>query len=953
MALDLILGPAHAGKVAELYDRYLAELAAGRRAALVVPGAEAKAQARRDLLERAPAVVGADVLDFDELFERIFRRSGDTRRLVRGGARNVLLRRALPAAPASIGARFHRLGAALLHPEDVRAAGDDALADAYAAWWAALDGAEAVDRGRMRLEVVRMLGADVAAWPEGEVLFAQGFDDLSRAQEQALRLIAERAGAVVSLAYEPGRPPFHALAPLAGRLAEQAGADRIRELPPGAFDRHADLTALERRFGDPDPDGRAAASATGGVALAEVEGERGEAEAVLLEVAAALRAGTPAERIAVIAPRGAADRQRLVRQLRDGGIDAAGREQRLVAHTPFGRALRALLAVAWDDEPSVEDRLAWLRSPWSGAPPQPVDRLERGVRRSQEALEEGLETKWADPLRRALALPPGVRTGGSAAEEAIAGVRAMLQRAHGRKGTPADSGALVDDVAQASAVIAELERIAELAPAPDRDEVRAQIAQARYDGRPGGAGAVRVLDPRSARTVDVDVAVIVGLEEQAFGVGAAAARDPLVEAPEPADVARHLAYVAATRARRRLVLVRRVADDDGRPQAPTAIWEDLVVAAGTPPVALRRRFSDVAFDVDEAPSQRERARAIAAVAAVDPERAEALAGAAGVSGTLRRARTAWRHRPHLDDQRVLEKLRERPSFPVTALDRFGVCSSVWLVERLLDPKRIDEAVDDRLRAGNIAHAALSRVYREVPARLNVTAIGPDEADAAVAEAERIVDDAMLGQRTFVPGDRLRLDLMHWNLRRDVGRLVRRAALAGAPLVPTEFETSFGMGNSPAGRKEGVDVGVARVHGKIDRIDTDPAMTARAAVVDYKATTALSASEMERKGEIQIPIYLLALREVLGREPVAGLYVSIRRGTVAGLADRDDEDVLPPGLKAADVLEHDVFEDRLEQARTIAAERIERIRAGDIRHDPSDTHYCGSLCAYAGICRIAR
>ena len=54
MALELITGPAHAGKIAELYARYLDELAHGRAAAVCVALGRADRHARRgrDLLER-------------------------------------------------------------------------------------------------------------------------------------------------------------------------------------------------------------------------------------------------------------------------------------------------------------------------------------------------------------------------------------------------------------------------------------------------------------------------------------------------------------------------------------------------------------------------------------------------------------------------------------------------------------------------------------------------------------------------------------------------------------------------------------------------------------------------------------------------------------------------------------------------------------------------------------
>jgi hypothetical protein len=425
VALELIIGPAHAGKIDELYRRYLVELAAGRQAPLVVPDRAAQWVTERELLLRAPSVIGADVVTFDTLFERVLKRTQDTRPLLRSAARRALLRRALPEGSEALGMRLDRLGSGLLAPSAVRAAGDEVLADRYDAWWQALDRVGAVDRGRMRLDAVAALRDDVAAWPDGMRLFAQGFDDLSAAQEALLDVVAQRAGVVVSLPYEAGRPPFAVLTPVVARLAERAGGNGIVELSPGAFDRHPDLALLERRLGEPAPDSRASAPSGDGIAVGEVEGERGEAEVVVHEIAEALRAGTHGSRIAVVAPHGADGRARLLRQLREAGIAVVANDQAPLGRTPFGRALLALLRLAWADEPSDDDRLAWLQSPWSGAPRHLVDRCERQVRRSLMSLEAALDDV-GEPLRRALALPAGVRGGGSPIDEG----RAEIGRAH-------------------------------------------------------------------------------------------------------------------------------------------------------------------------------------------------------------------------------------------------------------------------------------------------------------------------------------------------------------------------------------------------------------------------------------------------------------------------------------------------------------------------------------------
>jgi ATP-dependent helicase/DNAse subunit B len=184
-------------------------------------------------------------------------------------------------------------------------------------------------------------------------------------------------------------------------------------------------------------------------------------------------------------------------------------------------------------------------------------------------------------------------------------------------------------------------------------------------------------------------------------------------------------------------------------------------------------------------------------------------------------------------------------------------------------------------------------------------------------------------------------------------LIQQAARNAAPLVPTEFEVAFGGRGAQPGRKEGLNVGPAHVSGKIDRIDADPAFTARAMVVDYKTSTISTGAQIMRDGKLQIPLYLLALREVLGREPVGGLLVSIRKGHVRGIVDVDELDVLPANISREDRLSHDEFEAALEAARSEAAARVLRIRDGDVRHDPQTQMLCERFCDYRGICRVER
>src|ERR687891_576552 len=95
MPLALLVGPANAGKVARLLDRYLGTLP--REPFLVVPNRAEVDRVERDLLARSPALLGGRIGTFDDLFELIARADGRLRPVATDVQRTLVLRRALAA----------------------------------------------------------------------------------------------------------------------------------------------------------------------------------------------------------------------------------------------------------------------------------------------------------------------------------------------------------------------------------------------------------------------------------------------------------------------------------------------------------------------------------------------------------------------------------------------------------------------------------------------------------------------------------------------------------------------------------------------------------------------------------------------------------------------------------------------------------------------------------------
>ena len=89
MGLTLLAGPAHAGKVALLLDRYLATL--DREPVLIVPNRSDVERVEHDLLRRAGALLGGSVGTFDDLFAGLARDPGG--RVVGEAEQSLLLRR--------------------------------------------------------------------------------------------------------------------------------------------------------------------------------------------------------------------------------------------------------------------------------------------------------------------------------------------------------------------------------------------------------------------------------------------------------------------------------------------------------------------------------------------------------------------------------------------------------------------------------------------------------------------------------------------------------------------------------------------------------------------------------------------------------------------------------------------------------------------------------------------
>ena len=960
VGLSLVVGPAHAGKVALLFERYLSLL--DRDPWLIVPNQAEVEVVERALVARSGGLLAGTVGTFDRLFESLATSDGRGRPVVGEASRRVLVRRALAEADEQVARRFPGYGEALvdvlaelegslLEPEQLA----DPLREVVRRYREELERNRLWDRGALRRRALERLASELDAW-KGSPVLAYGFEDLTSAEWRLLETLSARAEVHVSIPYEPGRPAYASLARTVESLSEIAS--EVVELPAGSHTYlPASLAHLERSLFD---DTTVRAPLDPSIRFLEGAGQRATLELVAEDILSLVRAGAAPEEIGVVCPAVDGYRATMRAVFASAGIPLSIETREPLRSTALGQSLLLLLRFAWGsgERPQLYGH---LRSPYSGMPRRDVDWLEgqlrgRGVRTAERTVEVTTELRAGRPLET-LALASG---DGDAVAIVRRLVEVMVRSAHGLA-QPSLSPSARADLRAKDAVVRALDELAEATQpgfGPSRSDVLGVLERVTVrDGRPREPGRVAVLDLRRARTRRFDVVFVLGLEQgviprrgrpSPFLDDAERKRlddigDARLVRPDAASRDRYLFLTACTRPRQRLTLVREAVSDDGTPREPSPFWDAVRALYDEDDVrrhTVRRALSAHTRELEAAPTERERLRALAVLDVVDREAAGALARANDWERRLQRARTAFVRSNLVTSERAKALLGSREAWSVSDLERMASCSSAWFFERYLRPGPIDRSIDRMLR-GSVLHVALQRFYqalpKEIPGAERVTEANVEQAVALVRSC--VTQAVATGVRLDV--DELERRELESGLQRDLEHLVRQAATWESTYVPRRLEVSFKHELAPG----------TVISGKIDRVDGDM-MSARGMVVDYKSGAASSAADIERKKLLQIPLYMLVLREQLGLEAMGGIYVPIGASKrVRGML-RDEEGESVPGFMKEDYVEPGRFEEMIEEARDTAVGLVERIKQGDIKHDPIGDK-CPAWCDLWRMCRKAR
>ncbi len=922
MPLTLIHGPPNSGRAGIVRRRFTDELPSSP--VLVLPTLDDVFAFERELCREEGALLGGAVLTFDGLFEQVAGAAGAvTPPRIRGAQRERLLSVATVRVKPRILSRsasrpgfakaatglVAELQAAMLDPSSVEAAASELEDSAYLGELAAIyraysdlrDSQGLGDRHLLAAAAIAALKANADTW-KGRPVFLYGFDDLTGEQLELVTVLSQAAPVTVALTYED-RPALAARATLLQQLREIGPAIEEETEPDPANTESPLLFAIERGFGNR---GAETAASDGSLVMLHCAGERAEAEAIGAEIARLLAGGEEPGGIA-IAVRDPAGRGRLFREvLEPFGIPVALEADVPVSGTATGAALLALLRAAFTTR-SAADVLAHLRGPRRGRPGD-VDWLERTILRQRLRSADEAAEAWAGISGRELGDLARLRSAGDDPGTLLGIVAGIardiaewpLAREQTQGVVPDAAGA--EELRAAAAIAVALERLGELSGLePGPGELIESIRGLTMPLWRGPAeGRVRVASPYRLRAGRFRHLFVASLQDGEFprrGGGSPflsdeqRARLGLPARAETEAEERYLFYACLSLPTTGLWLSCRLSDESGGSEQPSPLLGEVRRLLDPPPpedpgrpdpleaeLVRARGLDEVTFAPGAAPSEVELARSLALRPAAErgtilpdleigAEAGQRIGSRlAAASERVRRTRAPG----PLRVPEVISGLGARGQYGATTLEVFAVCSYRWFVGEELRPEPLGPAPEP-IAQGGLMHSVLEALYRERPGGDPIPR--PGSLALWSARGLELVSEKALEQGLSGGG------VVERAMRRRVGRLLEAFLRREAARDPVRLEPEIELleatfGDDDASQKPALELGEWSLHGKIDRVDLSPSGTGL--IHDYKVARKVTpCAKFEREGKLQLPLYLIALRELWGIEPIGGLYQPLR------------------------------------------------------------------------------
>ncbi len=387
-----------------------------------------------------------------------------------------------------------------------------------------------------------------------------------------------------------------------------------------------------------------------------------------------------------------------------------------------------------------------------------------------------------------------------------------------------------------------------------------------------------------------------------------------------------------SRATEQVVLSYRSSDEEGNLELPSPFLADVedLLAAGWAQRRRKRLLADVVWPPELAPTPSELERSLAAPPG------SAGRGGAGPDRVLHQAALSHVRHREVVSAGALEAFAELPG-QLAGRARAGT-GRVRARRRRVDARELHaRRCSSGCCGGSVARSPRPRCHAPRSCWASFSPTVPRRSRRG-------------GPRRCGPGA-LR------SIEADLRRYLVHEAADGCGWAPQGLELRFGFAQDdedrpslPALTLRDGDAQIS-VRGLIDRVDVEPGDSGRAVVRDYKSGGARNEHQGARwalDDQLQVALYMLAVRELLGLSPVAGLYQPL------GGNDLRARGVFLEGAPVgAKVVDRDSrTPEELEEVLSVARERAvalaAALRSGELEPSPQTCSRDG--CRYPGICR---
>ncbi len=825
-----------------------------------------------------------------------------------------------------------------------------------------------------------------------KALVIHGFWDFTPFQHELIETLASSGHELlVTLPFVEGREAYRAPGQHLRRLG-RLGDGAIEALEPrGSLARNPAIIHLVNSLFEP---GAERVHAAGAVRKLTGAGLRGQAEAVAAEILNLFRDGHALDDIAVVCRSLGPDLFAVAAALEEFGVPCELSAPVPLALTAVGRTALALLDFAAGDR-RRDSLFAYLRSPLSAYPVDRVDRFDLDCRLHGVEDADSLLWRWRCenrefPLEETGRLREAAGAGLEAlGDELCRAIRGLLTRREFVVRASVDTllgdmPALkcIEEICRAAGVAGRW--AAELAPdgkpplpanaGPERMFMRA-IRQATFRAPAGNRrGCVRLLDPHRILNQKFDIVFVCGMLEKQFPV--AGREDPflsdsdrrelaeshgfeLAQRKDQLDKERFLFLRTLSRAAERVYLCYPSCDNEGKPTIPSLFISDVEDLFEEKTVESRdRSISDIVFAPEETPTAGQAVLSLAEWAREQPpaaRRALAAADPAGLGSRLDECLNPDNAgRRGIRDPRILARLCEQATFSITGLQKYLRCPFRYFISQILAPADL-KPLAHALHRGQAVHRILCRFGAQL--KRSGIYLGGDGVSKQQLDEIRRQMKGLIEEEFAEAGHDLEAQIMKSELTSCLDRYIDMELASGRRFTYHDFEVSFGEPMRECGGRNSSQDTISfadfSLKGRLDRIDID-GDSDRAMVIDYKfGSIPEGAEKFGENNEIQIPLYIRALKDIFGLTPIGGEYLSLRGQARRGIYLEGYEELAGSGsgqINSKDFVDSAAFSACLGAAEELAVAAVAGIRAGSFPIAEVDKKNDCKWCELTGICR---